>query len=138
MSSSAPKAERKGTTPKQAPKNDKVIGCCICGGKTIKTTRQPFPKTWPQHLRVYATDAAHRKCIDMIRKIKTEYSAGLIHKRWQLTPGLGKKYDNSGKRVTNNKHVNIIKPEQNWFRKPFTPNSKYKEDGSYVVSSRSP
>ena len=130
MSTSKWKAEKKA----KSTNNETVIGCCICGKKTIKATRQPFPKSWPQHLRIYNTETAHRKCIDLVRKVKTEYSAGLIHKRWQLTPGLGKKYDKLGGKVTSNKHVNIIKPEQNWFRKPFTPNARYKEDGSYVVS----
>ena len=131
---------RKCQTPSQSPKNDKLknVGCCICGKRTIQTTRQPFPKNWPMHLRVYATDIAHKTCIQMTRKVKTEYSAGLIHKRWEMTPGLGKKYDTKGKKVKTNKHVNIIKPEQNYGRKPFTPNTKYKEDGSYVVSARSP
>ena len=59
---------------------------------------------------------------------------------WEINSdwSLGKKYDTKGKKVKTNKHVNIIKPEQNYGRKPFTPNTKYKEDGSYVVSARSP
>ena len=127
---------KKAKHPGQSSKGDKLcnVGCCICGKTTLKTTRQPFPPRWPSHLRVYATDIAHKKCIQMLRKVKTEYSAGLIHKRWELTPGLGKKYGKQGKKLKANKHINIIKPERNQGRPPFTPNYSYKKDGSYVVS----
>ena len=112
---------KKAKHPGQSSKGDKLcnVGCCICGKTTLKTTRQPFPPRWPSHLRVYATDIAHKKCIQMLRKVKTEYSAGLIHKRWELTPGLGKKYDKQGKKLKANKHINIIKPERNQGRPPF-------------------
>ena len=62
-------------------------GCCLCGKHISLTSKVPFPERWPQHLRVYATKSAHKTCLNRIRKIKTEYSTGFLHKKWDLNGG---------------------------------------------------
>ena len=81
------------------PANLSVGKCCICGRKILAVTGEPrpYPQSWPQELQIYlddedddeGTSIAHRKCLQRIRQLRTEYISGAINERWDAAPPLG-------------------------------------------------
>ena len=81
-------AQKKSATPKQRKDpNAPPENCCICGKGVVPTSKTKYPERWPQHLRVYTGHICHRKCLDMMRNLRTEYQSGFIHKKWDLNGG---------------------------------------------------
>jgi hypothetical protein len=81
-------AQKKSATPTQRKNpNAAPVNCCICGKDVNPTAKTKFPERWPQHLRVYTGQLCHRKCLDMMRNLRTEYQSGFIHKKWDLNGG---------------------------------------------------
>jgi hypothetical protein len=84
-------------TTKRAPIPLNVpIGCCTICGKNILAVSgepRPYPKSWPTELQIYykeeGKDIAHRKCLQRIQQLRTEYVSGSINERWTKGPPLG-------------------------------------------------
>ena len=86
MSSHQTRSRRSGRPNRSRPWASKSSNrCAICGKAGADR-----PWRWPEGIKLFAEFShAHYKCLGAIQRVRTEWSSGSVHERWQTAPPLG-------------------------------------------------